>query len=137
MPLPRAITGVNRDVLNPLLAHLSGLGPFAEVEHVGRRSGRTYRNPIMAFRTGDTVTIALTYGPEVDWLKNVRAAGGGYLHVGAAMLTLGPPARLDPDEGMRRMPGVVRATLPLIGCRDFVELPVLRERSPEGTNDVS
>ena len=37
----------------------------------------------MAFRDGPTVTIALTYGPDVDWLRNVRAAGGARMHVGS------------------------------------------------------
>lgn len=125
MPLPTAVTGFNRDVLNPLLAHLSGLGPFAEIEHVGRRSGRAYRTPLMAFVDGDTVIIALTYGPDVDWLKNVEAAGGGVLRRGSRALTLGRPRRLGTDEGRRRVPAPVRAALPLIRCRDYVELPVL------------
>lgn len=55
-----------------LTVHLVGHGSLAEVEHVGRRSGRTYRNPVNAFRDGDHVTFALTYGRRVDWLRNVR-----------------------------------------------------------------
>ena len=48
---------------------------FAVVVHVGRRSRRSYRTPMNAFRRGDHYYFALTYGSDVDWLKNVMAAG--------------------------------------------------------------
>ena len=53
----------------------------------------------MAFRDGSTVTIALTYGPDVDWLRNVRAAGGARMHIGGQLVTLGAPATLSESEG--------------------------------------
>ena len=84
--------------------HLAGHGPFIELEHVGRHSGRVYRVPLNAFRTGDTVTFARTYGPRVDWLRNVRAAGGCRARIGREILTLGAPADLSTDVGMARMP---------------------------------
>jgi hypothetical protein len=28
-------------------------------------------------RDADHYVVALTYGPDVDWLKNLRASGGG------------------------------------------------------------
>jgi hypothetical protein len=87
----------------------------------------------MAFRAGDTVTIALTYGPDVEWLRNVRAAGGGRMHIGRSLVTLGPARTLTEAEGLRRMPVPVRQMLPVLGCRDFVDLPVLGERPWRGT----
>lgn len=125
MPIPRAVTKFNRSVVNPVLRHLSGIGPFVEIEHVGRRSGRVRRTPLLAFREGGVVTVALTYGPDVDWLKNIEAAGGARLHHGRRVLDLGPPRGLAEEVGMARMPLVVRALLPLAGVRDFIELPVL------------
>lgn len=128
MPMPAAVTRFNKRVVNPLLVRLAGIGPFVEVEHVGRKSGRTFRTPIMAFRDGETVTIALTYGPDVDWLRNIRAAGGCRMHLGPSLLTLGRPVTLPTEVGLRRMPLGPRQLLPLLGCRDFVELPVVDER---------
>lgn len=107
------------------MLRLAGHGSFAELEHVGRTSGRIYRIPLMAFREGDLVTIALTYGSDVDWLKNVRRADGCRLRLGGSWLELGPPRDVGRADGMRRMPPVPRTVLPLVGCRAFVELSVL------------
>ncbi|HMM96307.1 nitroreductase family deazaflavin-dependent oxidoreductase [Phycicoccus sp.] len=128
MTLPLAIGRFNKRVTNKVMVHLVGLGSFAEIEHVGRRSGRTYRNPVNAFRDGDRVTLALTYGPRVDWLRNVRAAGGCRMRLGREILTLGAPVDLSADDGRQRMPAHVRAVLGVAGVDGFVELPVLASR---------
>jgi deazaflavin-dependent oxidoreductase (nitroreductase family) len=129
MPVPQAMTKVNKSVLNKALRHLAGHGWFVELEHTGRRSGRTFHVPLMAFDGGGVVTVALTYGRGVDWLANVRAAGGGRMHLHGELLVLGAPRGLTPQEGLSRMPQPPRTLLPLLGCEDWVELPV-RERSP-------
>lgn len=68
----------NRKVTNPLLRPISGWVPaWSIVEHVGRRSGKTYRTPVSVFRTDDGVAILLPYGTDTDWVRNVRAANGG------------------------------------------------------------
>ena len=132
MAVPHAVRRINKRVTNPLLRGLAGHGWF--VEHVGRRSGRTFRTPLMAFRDGPTVTIALTYGPDVDWLRNVRAAGGARMHVGSRLVTLGAPETLTEQNGLSRMPSPVRQMLPVLGCHDFVSLPVLSERPWRGAS---
>lgn len=54
----------------------SRYGPFSLVRHVGRRSGRTYETPLILARTPAGFVAELTYGPNVDWYRNVMAAGG-------------------------------------------------------------
>jgi deazaflavin-dependent oxidoreductase (nitroreductase family) len=125
MPIPHAVGKFNKVVTNKVLVHLAGHGPFIELEHVGRRSGRVYRVPLNAFRTGDTVTFALTYGPRVDWLRNVRAAGGCRVRLGRDILTLGAPVDLSTEVGMARMPAPARVVLRLTGGDQFIEMPVL------------
>ena len=74
------------------------------------------------------MTVALTYGPDVQWLKNVTAAGGCRLRLGGRLLTLGAPRRLEPAQGLARAPNPQRFVLRrAVRCRDFVELPVLSE----------
>jgi len=54
----------------------SGRGPFAIVRHVGRSSGRTYETPLVVAAVPGGFVIELTYGPDVDWFRNITAAGG-------------------------------------------------------------
>lgn len=54
---------------------LAGVGPFSLIEHVGRRSGRAYRTPLIVARVSEGFVAELTYGDQVDWYRNVVAAG--------------------------------------------------------------
>jgi hypothetical protein len=67
-----------KHILNPLTLRLarSSFGPFSIVRHVGRRSGKLYETPIIVSPVKDGFVIELTYGHDVDWHKNVLAAGG-------------------------------------------------------------
>jgi hypothetical protein len=72
------------------------------------------------------LVIALTYGPEAEWVRNVLAAGGCELETGGRTLRLSQP-RLFRDEQRRLMPGPVRVILGLVGVSDFLELGVESE----------
>ncbi|GBE65243.1 hypothetical protein MFM001_17050 [Mycobacterium sp. MFM001] len=79
MLFSRAHARFNRRVTNRIVLPLSGWLPvWSVVEHVGRRSGKTYRTPVSAFRTRDGgVAVLLPYRPDRDWVKNLLAAGRG------------------------------------------------------------
>jgi deazaflavin-dependent oxidoreductase (nitroreductase family) len=53
----------------------SGKGPLSVVYHIGRQSGRTYQTPVLASYVEDKIVIPLSYGENVDWLRNVLAQG--------------------------------------------------------------
>ncbi len=107
------------------MVRIAGRGSLVELEHTGRRSGRTYRTPLLAFRRGDVVTVALTYGPGVQWLANIRAAGSCRVRMRGEVLTLGPPRVVDPELGRRRTSVPARWLLRWpIRCRDYIELDV-------------
>ncbi len=76
MPLPKKLARFNLKVTNritgPFAQRLPG---FAIVHHVGRRSGTRRTTPVNMFRDGDEYVIALTYGRDSQWVKNVLAAG--------------------------------------------------------------
>jgi deazaflavin-dependent oxidoreductase (nitroreductase family) len=67
-----------KNYFNPLTRRIArgSRGPFAIVRHVGRRSGKPYETPIIVQPADDGFVIELTYGSNVDWYKNVLAAGG-------------------------------------------------------------
>jgi deazaflavin-dependent oxidoreductase (nitroreductase family) len=54
----------------------SGRGRFSLVRHVGRRSGRSYETPLILAEVPGGFVAELTYGPDVDWYRNIVAAGG-------------------------------------------------------------
>ncbi|WP_068163789.1 nitroreductase family deazaflavin-dependent oxidoreductase [Rhodococcus phenolicus] len=121
MPLPAALARFNRVVTNrvvrPLAAHLPYM---AVVEHRGRRSGRVYRTPVNVFADGDRYRFALTYGPGVDWLRNVRAAGGCVVITRGRTVTLTAP-RTGHDPGAAWAPPPVRWVLTTIGATDYLD----------------
>jgi deazaflavin-dependent oxidoreductase (nitroreductase family) len=58
------------------LAARSGHGPFSLIRHVGRKSGRTYETPVILAKAPEGFIAELTYGDDVNWYRNIVAAGG-------------------------------------------------------------
>ncbi len=129
MPLPRAVARINRRVTNRLLTGLATRLPgFGVVIHTGRRSRRQYRTPVNVFRRGDRFTIALTYGPDADWVRNVLAAGGCALETRGRTLRLSRP-QLIHDENRQAVPAPVRLVLRLVNVSDFLRFSTDNEAS--------
>ena len=117
--------------LNPLIARLAGRRNFrmaALVRHVGRRSGRTYQTPVSARRTGHVVIIALTFGNQSDWSRNVRAAGGCSIRLDGNEYIATAPEFLSRQEARPDIRSafspVERASLRLLGIRQFLRLRI-------------
>ena len=45
------------------------------IRHIGRKSGRPHETPVGTVATEDGFLIAISYGQNTDWLKNVIANG--------------------------------------------------------------
>ncbi|GAA4822396.1 nitroreductase family deazaflavin-dependent oxidoreductase [Tomitella cavernea] len=74
---PRWLPRVNRRFTNRIQgAWAPYLPPWAMVLHVGRSSGRAYETPVLALRHKGSVSVALPYGAQADWVRNVVAAQG-------------------------------------------------------------
>jgi deazaflavin-dependent oxidoreductase (nitroreductase family) len=132
MPLPRAVARINRRVTNRLLTGLATRLPgFGVVIHIGRRSRRQYRTPVNVFRRGDRFIIALTYGLNSDWVRNVLAEGGCALETRGRTLRLSRP-QLFHDESRQAVPAPVRLVLGLVNVYDFLELTL----DDEGSTDA-
>jgi deazaflavin-dependent oxidoreductase (nitroreductase family) len=122
LPAPRSIARFNRRFTNRLLVRVAGYLPgFAIVSHVGRKSGRTYRIPVNAFRTDSGYIIALTYGPESDWVKNVLAAGSCELQTRGRWVHLSDP-RIETDQDKGWAPLPVKLILDLIHAPQYLRL---------------
>jgi deazaflavin-dependent oxidoreductase (nitroreductase family) len=134
VPLPSSFGRFNRSVTNRVTRPLIGYFPHgAIVVHTGRRSGRVYRTPVLAFDDGRGYLIALTYGPDVDWLKNVMAAGSCGLDVRGAVVELVDPVLVDGVEARAGMSATVRWILDRVGVSRGVRLA----RAPAGSASTS
>ncbi len=99
---------------------------FGMVEHVGRKSGKTYRTPMNVFRDGDDWIFALTYSSDVQWVKNVLAAGRCTLINRRRRIELVNP-RLSVDPQRRLMPFPVRQFLGLLRVSEFLRMSPRRD----------
>jgi deazaflavin-dependent oxidoreductase (nitroreductase family) len=122
--LPNRIRTFNKYVTNRLLRYFAKLsyGPFAIIRHVGRRSGKPYETVIWVWPLGAGFVIALTYGPEVDWYRNMRAAGGGTLVWHKRVYVVGKPEPIDAKTALPAFPAFFRPLFRWAGMRDFVLL---------------
>jgi len=133
MTFPRAMTRFTRGAVNTMTLRLAGHAAFADLEHVGRRSGALRHTPVRAFRTRDTVVVGLNFGRQSDWFKNIQAAGICRMRLGRQQLTLGAPALVSAEQGARNMPWLFRAALRHVAhTTECVELPILEERTVQG-----
>jgi deazaflavin-dependent oxidoreductase (nitroreductase family) len=91
------------NTLNRLTTRLarSGRGPFALVRHVGRKSGKTYETPLILARVPDGFVAELTYGTDVNWYRNIVAAGECVIISGGAEYRIDRIEPCDPDTGIR------------------------------------
>ena len=122
MPLPRALARFNLVVTNRIARRVAGRIPgFAIVTHVGRRSRRVYRTPVNLFRPDDQWVIALTYGRDSQWVRNVIAAGGCEVETrGERIRLVDPQIRRDPRRSL--VPAAVRPILRLVDVTEFMIL---------------
>jgi deazaflavin-dependent oxidoreductase (nitroreductase family) len=123
-PLGRRMARFNSRVTNHLMRPLATWAPgFGVVVHTGRRSGRTYRTPVNVFARGGGYVIALTYGADSDWVKNVTAAGRCELVTRRRRVPATRP-EIFHDEHRREVSALARPMLRLLDVTAFMRLSV-------------
>jgi deazaflavin-dependent oxidoreductase (nitroreductase family) len=131
----RWVAAFNLAVTNRITSQFAARLPgFGILTHVGRKSGRVYRTPVNVFRTPEGFLIALTYGRESQWVRNVLAAGACQLETRRMVYQLSAPTIVH-DPTRRRFPLPVRMILRLIGANDFMHLSTSHVTS--GHSDTS
>jgi deazaflavin-dependent oxidoreductase (nitroreductase family) len=122
----RWVAAFNLAVTNRITSRFAAQLPgFGILSHVGRKSGRVYRTPVNVFRVPDGFLIALTYGRESEWVRNVLAANGCQLETCRERYLLSAPTIVH-DPARRRFPLLVRTILGIIGANDFMQLSASR-----------
>lgn len=121
--LPHWLARLNLRFSNVFMRPIAARLPwFGVVEHVGRSSGTVRKTALMAFhRRPDRWVIALTYGTDAQWLRNVVAAGGGRLLSRGRWVDVMEPRQFR-DASRSSVPLLVRPMLAFLRVSDFVEM---------------
>jgi deazaflavin-dependent oxidoreductase (nitroreductase family) len=109
-------------VFNPISRlFVRWLPGFGILGYRGRKSGKAYRTPMNVFGRGDVWVFALTYGSDVQWVRNVLAAGEATLEIRRRRIRLvDPEVFVDPDR--RLIPFGVRQVLGLMRVTEFMRM---------------
>ncbi len=108
---------------------------YSIVNHVGRTSRRRYRNRVSAFPLGDGYVIAVLYGLESQWVRNVMADDSFTLPTKGGDHVLERPQIIGPGQALPDFPWLARRNARSRGIQHFVWAhsaePAAEPRAPE------
>ncbi len=134
MHLPYFMRRVNRVFTNPVLGTIAWIvPPLATVHHKGRKSGKRYSTPVVAFRTKKGFVVPMTYGRDVDWGRNIVAAGGCELVQFGNSHSLGNPRVVSTKQAYRQLPPLIRPALRAANLPGYVLLDLVSEAAGAST----
>ena len=105
-----------------LLFAQRGIGPFSIVTHIGRRSKRVYKTPVLATYTSKMIIIPLSYGEGVDWLRNVLVKNGCSIRYKGEEITAEEPLVLDAADALTLLPDNRRTLFERFKLEKFLRL---------------
>ena len=97
----------------------SGRGPFSLVRHRGRKSGTVYETPIIVAPVPEGFVAELTYGEDVNWYRNILAAGECELLVGGVLHHVIAIEPFPAEAGRRAFGFPARLVLSLLRRHEF------------------
>jgi len=118
--------------VNPIVLRAAGRSaiPIAVVFHSGRRSGRHYATPVIAFPTGNGFVITLPYGSGTNWCQNVLASGRGSIRWHGVDYWALRAAVVGPGEALPLLSSGLRRLMRLVRIRQFLII----HATPEARN---
>jgi hypothetical protein len=111
-----------RSLSNRIFLTISGrwFRAYSVVRHVGRTSGRQYQNPDSAYPLGDGFVIAVLYGAQSQWVRNVMAAGRFTLRTKGRDYLLERPEIIPAAPALLAFPPRLQRMMRSRGIKDFV-----------------
>lgn len=115
---------INKAVMNPRQLRTAGQpGAYAGiVHHQGRVSGREYHTPVGTAPTDDGFVVALVYGSDSDWVKNVLAAGSAAITHEGQRYDVEAPALVSLDSVADSFPASELRAMRVFGVRECLQM---------------
>ena len=112
-------------IFNPLVLGLAGtrwLPLYGVVYHRGRRSGTTYRTPVVVRHFAGGFIVPMPWGESTDWYRNVRAAGECVVRWKGRDYATHQPRVVDSAEAGLAFDGFSRSMMRRLGVRTCLRL---------------
>ena len=117
-----SIRRFNQRVFNRLVLTFAGRRLYAVIRHTGRRSGRTYTTPVVAWTTSTGFIIPLSFGRTTDWYRNVVAAGRCTIQLRNRLYPAGDPQLIDRTAVLQELPPCGRTIARLVPVHTYLRL---------------
>lgn len=123
-PVVRQVRRLLRDHGNPRRLRTAGEPGIRDgvVQHVGRSSGKQYRTPVTPVCTADGFLVALPYGTDSDWVRNVLATGSATLKYNGDRVPVDRPEVHPIKDHLSELSTASRASVQLFGVRSCLVL---------------
>ncbi len=107
---------------NRLVRSFAGRRLYALLRHRGRRSGKTFETPVMAWPTAGGMLVPVSWGTQSDWYRNLMAASGCEVQLRGRWHRCADPVLLPRAEALSYLPAATRALAGLFPVPQFVLL---------------
>lgn len=128
---------INKRYINPLMLKFAGrrYSPQAIVYHKGRKSGRSYSTPIVLEPVTDGFIIPLPYGTDVDWCRNILAAGQCTIQWHNNNYMVVEPALINAADVIAELSQVHRRIFHMIGVKHVLKVRISTITSTKVTRE--
>ncbi len=112
---------------NTLARRVAGRRMYALLLHRGRRSGRTYTTPVVAWHQDTMIIVPLSFGATSDWCQNVVAHNGCQLQLRGQWYTAHTPQLIPRNDAVAYLPPLARIGARLLRVATYVKLRTVAE----------
>ncbi|MET9285969.1 nitroreductase family deazaflavin-dependent oxidoreductase [Nocardia beijingensis] len=122
--LPKELIVVNRLVFNPIYRTFTWLvAPYGTIVVRDRHSGDVYPVPTGVY-PGDngSLMLPMSYGTDINWLKNLWAAGGAQIWYKGVGRAYHNPRYIPAEDAYAKMPAPLTQPYKAFGTEQFLVL---------------
>jgi hypothetical protein len=115
---------LNKRIFNPVVLKFAGSShsPISIIRHIGRRRGIMYLTPVITQSLFNRFLFILPYGNEVDWYRNVLAAGQATVVWRGKEYAVEKPESLVDRADLQALPLALRLIAQIVGAGHFIQM---------------